>query len=306
MIIQKQSEIAKMIEQAMLKDGAKRSMQKPLFNTILNEFLLKRDGNGPLDYGDYKETFEKTYKEFNTIDGFTTYYVEPSENYEKVIFDLHGGAYVFSAGKEHYAYIVEISKALNARVYVPDYPLAPKCSCKDAYDFLNKLYPEILKAEEGKDIIFMGDSAGGGLAFAYSEYLFENNMPGLPVARVFYSPWVDCSGENKEQWALRDVDPLLDLYGLYMCGRMWIGDDLGTDPKINVIFGDMKSNIKTLLFAGTKELLYPDVKRSYDKLVANGCEVELVLGEGMFHCYPVFVPDVGAEALGIVKEFLDK
>lgn len=305
MITQQQSEIAKMIEQAMLKDGAKCSMQKGLFNTILNNFLLKRDGNGPLDYGDYKDTFEKIYKPFNTIDGFTTYYVESDENYERVIVYFHGGAYVFGAGKEQYAYAAECAKGLNARVYLPDYPLAPKYSCKDAYDFLNKLYPEILKAEEGKDIIFIGDSAGGGLGFAYSEYLFENSMPGIPSARVFYSPWVDCSCENKEQWALREVDPLLDLYGMSVCGRMWIGDDLPNDPKINVIFGDMKSNIKTLLFSGTKEILYPDVKKTYDKLLANGCEVEFVLGEGLFHCYPIFVPDMGAEAMQIVKNFLN-
>ena len=58
---------------------------------------------------------------------------------------------------------------------------------------------------------------------------------------------------------------------------------------ISPINGEFEDKIRTLIFCGTKEILKPDSILLYNKFKQNGCPVELVEGDGLFHDFEFFV-----------------
>ncbi|MCK7540432.1 MAG: alpha/beta hydrolase [Marinilabiliales bacterium] len=53
----------------------------------------------------------------------------------------------------------------GATIVVPDYPLTPDAACKETYDFIEGLFTRLITDYPAKRIVFMGDSAGGGIGF---------------------------------------------------------------------------------------------------------------------------------------------
>ena len=60
-----------------------------------------------------------------------------------------------------------------------------------------KLYNIFLDRYAGKEILFLGDSAGAGLAISFAQYLNEVNLP-QPEKIILSSPWLDVSLTNPD------------------------------------------------------------------------------------------------------------
>ena len=73
---------------------------------------------------------------------------------------------------------------------------------------------------------------------------------------------------------------------------------LGASP----LYGDKSNLAKTLIFAGTNEIFYKDIK----EYVENCDNVRLVTGESLFHIYPLFpIPEAKKAFKEIKKEIID-
>ncbi len=91
--------------------------------------------------------------------------ISPAESKsDLIILYFHGGAYMSNLLKEHWNLIEKLIIKTDAALVVPDYPLAPEAGCKEAYDFIEHLFTGLITDYPARRIIFMGDSAGGGLA----------------------------------------------------------------------------------------------------------------------------------------------
>ena len=207
-----------------------------------------------------------------------------TETTEHVIIYLHGGIYVNEIKTPHIAFCDKIAKKTNSTVFTPIYPLAPNHTYSETYQILEKLYDELLKMN--KPIIIMGDSAGGGLSVAFSEYLAVNDLP-QPKNLILISPWLDVSmsGDYTEYV---EADPMLGVDGLREMGTTWAGDLDPKDYKVSPLFGDITKLPKTTLFVGTHEIFYPDVTKFYNKLKENNIDATLNVGEEMTHVYPIY------------------
>jgi len=86
-----------------------------------------------------------------------------------IILYLHGGAYMSNLGKEHWNLIEKLIRRTKATIVVPDYPLAPEANCIQTYEFIGRLYSRLTAEYPSKRIVFMGDSAGGGLALGFTQ-----------------------------------------------------------------------------------------------------------------------------------------
>ncbi|KAJ3213804.1 hypothetical protein HK099_007177 [Clydaea vesicula] len=140
----------------------------------------------------------------------------------KMIYYIHGGAYLFGSVKLYRHLTGEIAKSTGCDVFAIDYRLAPEspfpASLHDVFAgylyltnpdhpaFAN-LAPRQHSAVDPDDIIIMGDSAGGGLTAALMCYLknflrwpMRAPMIKLPSAVVLFSPWLDlgCCGKTWE------------------------------------------------------------------------------------------------------------
>ena len=223
------------------------------------------------------------------------------EDTERLVIYLHGGIYVNEIKLPHIFFCDKLAKKVNACVFAPIYPLAPNHTYEETYEIVENLYRHLLTMN--KPIIIMGDSAGGGLSAAFTEYLAVNDLP-QPENLILISPWLDVSMSGNYDV---EFDPMLGVDGLREMGETWAAGLNPKDYKVSPMFGEVTSLPKTTLFVGTHEIFYPDVVKFYNKLKDNGVDAELNVGEGMTHVYAIYplVPESKEAFKHIVEIILD-
>ncbi|PYH49270.1 lipase/esterase family protein [Aspergillus saccharolyticus JOP 1030-1] len=109
---------------------------------------------------------------------------------KRIMLYIHGGAYFFGSLDTHRYQMQRHARKLKGRVFAPKYRLAPQfpfpCGMQDSL----AAYLFLLKEYSPKEIIFAGDSAGGGLVLSLLVILRDQGLP-LPAGAILISPWVD-------------------------------------------------------------------------------------------------------------------
>jgi acetyl esterase/lipase len=133
----------------------------------------------------------------------------------------------------------------------------------------------------------MGDSAGGGLSLATLIALQDKGLP-LPSAAVALSPWTDlkCTGESLVTKA--NLDPFTPGDSWTVFSHYYVGDNDPCLPWISPLYGDLQGLPPMLIYVGGNEVLLDDSIRFAERAKRAGVDVKLHIGEGLFHCYPVF------------------
>lgn len=221
-----------------------------------------------------------------TVNGSTVYRLTNTEKPDYLILYLHGGAYINDASVYHWKLCDRMAQDLNAEVILPIYPLTPDHIWDETFSLVTAVYEDLLETAD-VPIVIMGDSAGGGLAVAFCEYLGEIGLP-QPDKLILISPWMDISMSNPEAADYEKADPMLSAYGLVEMGKCWAGELPLDDYRVSPIFGDVSMLRNVTLFVGTREIFYPDVTAFYEMLRAHGIDAELIIGEGMNHVYPLY------------------
>ena len=109
---------------------------------------------------------------------------------DRVILYVHGGAYYFGSVDEHRYQIQRHARKLKARVLAPRYRLAPQFPFPcGLYDCI-ATYFYLLQHFRPEQILFAGDSAGGGMVLSMLIVLRNQGCP-LPAGTILLSPWVD-------------------------------------------------------------------------------------------------------------------
>ncbi|HEX2869349.1 MAG TPA: alpha/beta hydrolase [Ignavibacteriales bacterium] len=224
---------------------------------------------------------------------------------DKVIFFIHGGGYVSGSCSDHRIHAARIVKGTSIPALTYEYRLAPENPFPAAVEDSIRAYKWIL--HEGispKDIVFLGDSAGGGLCLATLLAIKENALP-LPAAAVAVSPWTDlkCTGQSYRTKNKVSVAPL---NSWTVFSKYYTGDNDAANPLISPLYGDLKGLPPLLLQAGTDDELFDDSVQFTEKAIKAGVDVTFRKGEGMIHCYPflpAFIPEA-REAMEEIFQFI--
>ncbi|KAI0314147.1 Alpha/Beta hydrolase protein [Amylostereum chailletii] len=145
----------------------------------------------------------------------------PARQGEKIIYHLHGGAYIlFSASPRDFVAgvgegLLEHAPSSVQRAFTLEYRLSKAAPQEPANAFPAALLDALagyafLVTTLGfasSDIVLAGDSAGANLALALTRYLAEHPSLGLrpPGALLLLSPWADLSDSHADG-ANADVD----------------------------------------------------------------------------------------------------
>lgn len=234
-----------------------------------------------------------------SFEGFDVY-AFGDDDYDKIVYYLHGGAWVFDILAAHVEFCDDLVDRLDAKVYLPKYPLAPVYSYKDTYKMIMDYYDELLK--QNKPIYVMGDSAGGQLTLALTRICKETGRK-MPAGIVPLSPAADMSFTSPDAAEVEVRDPMLAVYGPIEFAKMWAkGTDL-KDPELTILSGDVSGFPKTLLFASTDDILGPDNFILAEKLEEAGVDVLLVRGEGLWHVFSISYTPERKRSLDIIQTF---
>jgi monoterpene epsilon-lactone hydrolase len=226
-----------------------------------------------------------------TIDDLPAEWIVPSQaKKDKAILYFHGGGYVMGSVQAHRPIVTKFVKGSGVGALLFGYRLAPEYPFPAALEDSMTAYRWLLaQGVTPSHIVFVGDSAGGGLGLATLIALRDKGI-ALPAAVVALSPWTDlkCTGESLRTKA--KVDPLTWAESWTVFSKYYVGDNDPGNPWISPLYGNLRGLPPMLIYVGEHEVLLDDSTRFAKKAKNTGVDITLRVGEGMVHCYPVLAP----------------
>lgn len=203
---------------------------------------------------------------------------------DKYILYIHGGAYVGNILKNHWDLIGELIRSTNATIIVPDYPLAPAHTVQDAFPMMVEVYKHVLTLTAPNNIIFMGDSAGGGFAIALAQKSKKDALP-QPSQIILISPWLDITTANPDMVALEKKDPMLDIHDVQLAGKAYAGILDTRNYLVSPMYGELSGLAKISLFIGGRDILFADAEKFKGMMQEKGVAMNYFEYPKMFHVW---------------------
>ncbi|MDD3685604.1 MAG: alpha/beta hydrolase [Bacteroidales bacterium] len=255
---------------------SKQSLMAKNFKMGASLFLpknsLKKNLSKPNFASEAAAIPKKYFKEFNIsisiVKGRNVYEIAPKSNKSgKCILYLHGGAYINNVMSAHWDFVALLVRETGCVVVLPDYHLAPNSTYVDAFAMIDELYSIILNRTDSDNVIFCGDSAGGGFALAFVQKLKSEGV-AMPQQLILISPWLDVSMCNPEIEVVQKKDPILNAETLILAGKAWAGNADTKNYLVSPIYGDLSGLPKISIFIGSDDILYPDCEK-FKSLISN-------------------------------------
>lgn len=222
---------------------------------------------------------------------------------ETLVLFLHGGAYFSNITRMHWRLVEKLIRCTKATFIVPDYPLAPEADCEDAYQFLDTVHAELIAANPARPIVFMGDSAGGGLALGIAQKL-RDEVCRQPDEIILFSPWLDVTMSNPDLARYDRKDKILSIRELKSAGKAFVGKLETTDFRLSPIYGDPAGLGRISVFTGTHDILHADARKFRRMMADLGIEIRFYEFPGMFHDW-MLIPELreSRDVIGKVASF---
>ncbi|WP_328525481.1 alpha/beta hydrolase [Kribbella sp. NBC_00359] len=216
-----------------------------------------------------------------TIDG-----VEPRH----VVLYFHGGVYVLGDAFLSADLASQVGRRTRAKVISVDYRLAPEHPYPAAVDDALAAYEALLQnGTASSDIVFAGESAGGGLAVATLINARDHGLP-LPAAAFVMSPYVDLTLAGSTMQTKGEVDPLMSRENLQARVTDYAPGQDTALGLISPIFADLSGLPPLVIQAGSHEVLLDDAVRLAQQAATADVEVTLDITPGVPHVFQAYYP----------------
>ena len=244
---------------------------------------------------------EAIIEEIEVAGCWTEWVYAPGCNPSRQVLFLHGGGYAIGSPHSHRLLAYNIAKAMDARVLVIDYRMAPEDPFPAAVDDAVAAWKWML--DQGGNpamMAIMGDSAGGGLAIA-TQVVLKNQGIALPACSCCISPWIDLEVTGESIVTNADADPSVAPDTVIRFSALYRD---GTDPRnplVSPLYADLSGLPPILIQVGTAEILMDDSTRLAVAARSVGVDVTLELWDDMPHIWHIFAPMLDEGQQAIVK-----
>src|SRR6201989_325156 len=179
-----------------------------------------------------------------TVDG-----IEPRH----VVLYFHGGVYVMSDAFLAAGLASQVGRRTDAQVISVSYRLAPEHPYPAAVDDALAAYEALVHdGTAPSDIVFAGESAGGGLAVATLVNARDRGLP-LPAAAFVMSPYVDLTPAGATMATRKGGAPLLRREALQSRVEDYTAGQDAALRLISPVFADLSGLPPLIVQAGTHE-----------------------------------------------------
>lgn len=218
---------------------------------------------------------------------------------------LHGGAFVDGIAKQHWQLVGELADVTGAPVYVPHYGRAPGHTAAEVPGLIDALVAEITAWDGHGGPVrthLVGDSAGGTLALlAAQQYRGDERIVGVTLI----SPALDLTLSNPAIEEVEKTDPWLTREGLRPLLAAWAGDLPLDDPQVSPLYGDLSGLPPIEVFAGTRDICWPDVAVLEQKAREAGTPIRVHSAEGSPHVHVLLpTPEGRRDRATLIREVL--
>ena len=217
--------------------------------------------------------------------------------------DVHGGGFVFGAGRFTLMLTALRAALLGCTVYGVDYRVPPAHPYPAPLDDCVLAYRTLLAQFGAANLAVGGQSAGGNLAAAMLLRARDEGL-AMPAACVLLTPEVDLTESGDTFHTLRDIDTALKA-PLQNANLVYAGGADLTHPYVSPLFGDFTKGFpRTFLQSGTRDLFLSNTVRMHRALLEAGQQAELHVWEAMTHAgYSGATPE-DMEVNMAMREFL--
>ena len=228
-------------------------------------------------------------------------FIPPNSSKDKYGIYFHGGGYFAGSITSHKNLISQISNDSNLTVYFFEYRLSPEYNfpsahedAKLAVDFIKTLHPD-------DQSIWIGESAGGGLAtgLVVDKEYFEK-----PDNLILLSPWLDLSDNFEDKKFFKNSDVTIIIEGMFEVGEYYAGEYGTKNPILSPVYADVDDFPDVLIQVCTDELLYNDAIEFVKKLEDKNINVQLQTWDGVWHAWQFFPIKEAYEALEKIVEYI--
>lgn len=234
--------------------------------------------------------------------------VPPSLMSDRVIFYVHGGAFICGSPRTHAPMIGRLTQEMSARAVLPQYRLAPDVPFPGALEDLRVAWDGLAETGVAADRIVMGgDSAGAALALSLLASLVAEKMP-LPGRAFMLSPFTDLTFSGPSFTANAGADVLLPASRAAEMAEMYLAGHPPDDPRASPLFADFTGAGPVWITVGDTEILRDDARRLAERMRAQGVAVTLVERKNLPHVWPMFqnlLPE-GRESLAALAQWVKR
>ena len=214
---------------------------------------------------------------------------------DAVVVYIHGGAYIVGEPAGYHGIGGNLAKTMGAKVFLPDYRLAPEHPFPAPIDDTLRFYKGLL--DEGypaKKIVFAGESAGGAMTVTVM-VAARNSGLALPAGGVAISPWANLEHTGISMTNRETIDLLNTKAGLVFLANVFLQGALPNHPMASPVFADVTGLPPIMVQMGEAELMLTDGMRLATHLAENRVRMTLEVWPHMFHAWH-FVAQLQPEA----------
>lgn len=223
------------------------------------------------------------------IDGQASYlWINNTPGVTRTILYLHGGGMIIHVPGMYKKWAQRFGPAVNARVLLVDYRLAPEHPYPASNDDCFAAYEWLVK-EQGVspyNIIIAGDSAGGYLTLATLLRIGQSEL-GNPACAIALSPLSDFSFGSPSMFTNEGADPLLSNQLIPLVRDLVLGENLCTDPMVSPVYADLSGFPPLQVHVSSNEILRDDGVRIVDRVRQQGATSELCEWYKTTHVHPI-------------------
>jgi acetyl esterase/lipase len=227
---------------------------------------------------------------------------------DRVIFFVHGGAFVSCPAPTYTFYAAWLARAARARAWIVDYSLAPESRFPRQLEECVAAYRGLIREVDPSRIAFAGDSCGGGIALATCLRLRDAGLP-LPACLVSLGGWFDLEASGESATHPVGEDRFVSPAWIRERGRDYLGPQGDPrDPHASPVHADLRGLPPLFLQVGQVDVTRDDAVRVAQRAGRGGTAVTLEIWPEMIHGFQGlqgFCPEAAA-AIASASEFVSK
>lgn len=201
---------------------------------------------------------------------------------KSVVLYVYGGTFVFNSGPMHIVIAEKIAMHGRARVLLCDYRLAPEHPFPLAIEDVACAYEALLEqGEDPRNITFVGDTTGAGIALAALLMLRDRQVP-MPAGYVALCPVVDLTfsgGSYVRNFRNDEKVSELEIFALLAIDYLQGADP--RDPLASPLFADLGGLPEMQIHVDVNEVHCDDGVMLAERLRECGCRVALHQWDGL-------------------------
>ncbi|WP_417621174.1 alpha/beta hydrolase [Parasphingorhabdus sp.] len=237
-----------------------------------------------------------------------TWYRPRYKKTNRVILHFHGGGFAMGSSRSVRPLSANIVRASSVASFALDYRLAPEHPCPAQIHDAAEAYAWLLSQNyRPEDVVFAGDSAGGGLVVSALVEVRERGLP-MPAGAVCISPWTDMTLTAQSLVENDRYDPQFANWFIASMAERYLGDMPASDPQASPVFADLTGLPPLLIQVGAVEALLDDSLKLAEAAEGAGVDVTLECWDQMIHVWHQYAPRLtgAVVALDRIAEWLDQ